>query len=69
MNTPTSIRAIQACKTLAEAKAICADMRETVLALEGAYGPDAEVVKLFERDYDNAVDEMAFMFGKTHKAA
>ncbi len=61
MTANLSIRAINACTTAAEGKAILSDMRRTVLTLEAAYGVEHPTTKLFDADYWAAVDEFAYL--------
>lgn len=49
-------------KTLAEAKAIAADMRKTVATLEVAYGAHHPTAKIFSDRYFAFVDAMAEKF-------
>lgn len=55
--------------TLADAKEIVADIRATAIAVEKARGADHSTTKIFWDRYWGYVDEMAFKFGKVHKAA
>jgi len=57
--TNLSINAIRSCTTAAEAKAILADRRLTVLTLTATYGADHPTTKLFDADYWAMVDEYA----------
>ncbi len=58
---PLSIRAIAACTTLAECKAILADRRQTLIVLETTYGVSHPTTMLFSADYDAMTDEMIEM--------
>ena len=67
-NTPLNIRAIQSAETIEDAKAICADMRVTLLTLEKNKA-DARTLKIFSDRYDEAVDEMTYIFGTVKKVS
>ena len=69
MAMTTSIRAINAAKNITEAKEICSDIRKTLLCVEAKYGPDHHITKGFSDMYDNAVDEMAYLFNAGKLAA
>ena len=69
MKSTTSIRAINAAKNMAEAKEICRDIRQTFLAVEAKYGPDHHITKDFSDMYDNAVDEMSYLYNAGKLAA
>jgi len=60
--TDTTIRALEACKTLKEAKELAAGMRKTAIAVEAAHGPDDRNTKVFQKRYDTFVDEMAYRY-------
>ena len=58
--TPETILADVA--TLAEAKEIAREMRETALVVAKAHGADSDTAKVFDDRYWAFVDEMAFKF-------
>ena len=60
----TSIRALNACKTLSEAKEIAAELRETAIAIEKKYGVDSAESKPWTDRYVSFVDEMAYMYNE-----
>ena len=64
MTKTTSIRALEACKTLSEAKELARGMRETLLVVEKAHGPDNHNTKAVRETYENFIDEMAYRYNK-----
>ncbi len=60
--TDTTIRALEACTTLKEAKELAAGMRKTAITVEAAYGLDDSNTKVFQARYDAFVDEMAYRY-------
>jgi len=58
----TSIRALYACKTLAEAREIAAEIRASAVAVEKKYGVDSYEAKPWTDRYTAFIDEMAYLY-------
>ena len=67
--TDITIRALEACTTLAEAKELSRGMRETLIVVSNAHGENHPTTKVFRDRYENFVDEMAYRYNKGFLAA